>query len=357
MPPWRAILPLLKGFQRLASVNMSNSREEDAARVKKELIDTVATLALGLDPESVQGFVKTTGTETNRAAIDYARRKTGKEIVVCSSLSHRSVLSAAKDKVRVVPVSAQDFQMNVSELLDALNKETGVLVITAGTTELGMIESLPPEVEQKCRELGIWIHIDAAYGGMNLGMLGEDHSQSQAVRRLAQAQGVSSVMVDAHKFVGPGECSLLFLKSNARSDESMYIPGATEISGTTKGSLIPYLTLETIKTFGPKGLQERAIQTYRSAEYFGQCLKQHGIKTVIPVQSGIVPIRLSSQEEALFLHRELQNAGFILADPLQLKTAEGVVHGIRLVFTPDVYFDSPFLGDLARIVAFVIKQK
>lgn len=281
---------------------------------------------------------------------------TGKEGVVCSTLAHKSIDQASPEKIIKVEVEETNgYQMNIASLLSALDKNVGVLVLTGGTTELGTIETLPPEVAAKCRELGIWIHLDAAYGGMNLGCLPDNNPQQQDIRKLAASDLINSITVCAHKFVGPLGCSVAFLKKDKEpKGETAYIPGATALSGTTASSEIPYKTLRTMQSLGEAKLQDLSLQTLKSAQYFAKILKAYGIQTIVPVQSGIVPIATPSKEAARHLCDNLRSYGFIVAEPLEIKTKEGTTHGVRLVLTTNNYHDICSLEDLGSLVYYIL---
>lgn len=338
----------------LGATNLVDRSLEGTQPLAKNLSSSVAKLALGLSPAEVEGYIKADGTSSNRVLIDHARKTTGRELVICSALGHKSIHQAAHGHVKAINVSKNNgFQMETQTLLSALNENVGVLVLTGGTTELGIIENLSPEVEKKCRELGIWIHLDAAYGGMNIGCLPEKYSEQQNLRKLAASGAVKTITVCPHKFVGSYGCSIAFIKGTANF-ESGYIPGANALSGTSFPMETAYKTNQTIKKLGERGLNELAESTYMSAKYFAQVLKYYGIQTIVPVQSGIVPIELPSKEIAQFLCNNLRALGFSVPEPFSIHGIEREVHGVRLVFTPSVYYDICSLEDLGKIVSYIL---
>ncbi len=74
------------------------------------------------------------------------------------------------------------------------------LVATQGTTDFGSFDPLP-ELAPICREWGMWLHADAAYGG---GLLVSPNYRD----RLAAIELADSVSIDFHKsFFQPVSCS------------------------------------------------------------------------------------------------------------------------------------------------------
>jgi glutamate/tyrosine decarboxylase-like PLP-dependent enzyme len=78
------------------------------------------------------------------------------------------------------------------------------VVASAGTTNLGVIDELPG-IAAACREAGVWLHVDAAYGGAVL-------VSPTARSRLAGIEHADSVVIDPHKwlFAPYDSCALLF---------------------------------------------------------------------------------------------------------------------------------------------------
>lgn len=96
----------------------------------------------------------------------------------------------------------------VREALQATRRAGGprvcAVVASAGTTNLGAIDDLPG-IAAACREAGVWLHVDAAYGGAVL--------VSPAARgRLAGIEHADSLVIDPHKwlFAPYDSCALLF---------------------------------------------------------------------------------------------------------------------------------------------------
>ena len=113
------------------------------------------------------------------------------------------------------------------EVLLANGPETYFAVVaTAGTTNFGIVDDLE-SVAQVCRELGIWLHVDGAYGGAGLA--------APSVRHLyAGIEHCDSFIVDPHKWLfAPFDCCALIYRNpaaarNAHTQHAGYLDVLTE---------------------------------------------------------------------------------------------------------------------------------
>lgn len=204
-----------------------------ATLIEQKLIDwTTARIGLG---EDADGVFTSGGTQSNLMALMIARDSACEALpghagnrchglppeyrqlrILASEVSHFSVQKAAAllglgyDAVIPVPCDAQK-RMD-TDALAAVLKECDeaelvpfVVVATAGTTDFGSIDPLPT-ISTLCRERGIWMHVDAAYGGGLL--LSRRHRHW-----LAGIEEADSVSIDYHKtFFQPVSCSACFVR-------------------------------------------------------------------------------------------------------------------------------------------------
>lgn len=113
------------------------------------------------------------------------------------------------------------------EVLLANGPETYFAVVaTAGTTNFGIIDDLT-SVAEVCRELGIWFHVDGAYGGAGLA--------APSVRHLyAGIEHCDSFIVDPHKWLfAPFDCCALIYRNpqaarRAHTQHAGYLDVLTE---------------------------------------------------------------------------------------------------------------------------------
>jgi len=87
------------------------------------------------------------------------------------------------------------------------------VVATAGTTNFGIVDDLD-SVAQVCREYGIWLHVDGAYGGAGLA--------APSVRHLFNGiEHADSFIVDPHKWLfAPYDCCALLYRDPSLAREA-----------------------------------------------------------------------------------------------------------------------------------------
>ena len=135
-------------------------------------------------------------------------------VIYCSTEAHMSIAKAAAllglgyDAVRLIPVD-KEFRMGMSDLRQAIRAdlEAGRIPIavvgSAGTTATGSIDPLD-EIVAVCREFGLWMHVDGAYGAL------ASLAIPEAFRGL---EGADSVSLDPHKWLyQPTGCGCLLYR-------------------------------------------------------------------------------------------------------------------------------------------------
>jgi glutamate/tyrosine decarboxylase-like PLP-dependent enzyme len=181
---------------------------------ENEALRWLAGLA-GLPAEAGGCFVQG-GTNGNLSALHAAREHARHERggapdrwrVACSEEVHSSVRAAARlMDVDVLAVPADDAgRMHGAALRAALDGAGNVFaaVATAGTTNAGLLDDLAG-IAAACREHGVWMHVDGAYGAAGL--------CAPSIRgRYAGIEQADSLIVDPHKwlFAPFDSCALLY---------------------------------------------------------------------------------------------------------------------------------------------------
>jgi len=175
------------------------------------------TRKIGWDPERTVANFTSGGQEANHSAVAAALCRDFPEYVelglqaldrkptlYVSDQTHLSFIKIAqlmglgRDALRIVPTNAH-FAMDSEALVEQVeaDRATGhlpfLVVATAGTTGIGAVDPLA-ELADVVEELGLWYHVDAAWGGTAL--------LSPTLRKhLAGIERADSVTWDAHKWL------------------------------------------------------------------------------------------------------------------------------------------------------------
>jgi glutamate/tyrosine decarboxylase-like PLP-dependent enzyme len=133
--------------------------------------------------------------------------------VLASSEAHACVAAATRVMdVDLVKIETDaDWRLQGVAVHEALAREgtrVCAVVASAGATNLGVIDDLPG-IAAACREAGVWLHVDAAYGGAVLASPTHRHL-------LAGIEAADSCVIDPHKWLfAPYDCCALLYRHPA----------------------------------------------------------------------------------------------------------------------------------------------
>lgn len=155
-----------------------------------------------------------------------------------SAEAHHSFVKIAhacgigRSGVREIGVS-RDLRMDVYALREAIREDIRegykpfAAVATAGTTAAGAIDPIG-EMAEVCRKFGLWLHVDAAWGGAAL--------LSRNLKPLfAGIELADSVIIDAHKWLSVPMGAGMFFCRNPEANQAAfgiqtsYMPPATDL--------------------------------------------------------------------------------------------------------------------------------
>jgi aromatic-L-amino-acid decarboxylase len=170
-------------------------------------------------PATAGGILTSGGSLANFSALVTARRELLPDdflsgVLYASDQVHHSVAKAAmlagfpEENVRLVP-SDENFRIRIVALAAAVAADRAagrrpfLVVGSAGTTNTGAVDDLNG-LADLCALEGLWLHVDAAYGGFFL-------LTADGRRKLAGISRADSVVLDPHKglFLPYGTGSLL----------------------------------------------------------------------------------------------------------------------------------------------------
>ena len=168
-------------------------------------------------PRTAGGCFVSGGTSGNLSALVAARetalaRRGGRPPMgwqlACTGEVHSSVRAAARVlDVTIVEVPGDDRGRLTGAHLEPIlrtHPDVFAVVATAGTTNAGLIDDLAG-IADACKEHGVWMHVDGAYGGAGLA--------APSVRALFEGvERADSFIVDPHKwlFAPYDSCALLY---------------------------------------------------------------------------------------------------------------------------------------------------
>ena len=222
-------------------------------------------------PESAGGLLTSGSSAASVEAMVAAREAAGhpdRPAVYMSDQSHGAlkratlIAGARRDHIRVVP-SDENYRMDLKELVRrvARDRDDGLqplaVCANAGTSGTGSIDPLPA-IADFCEREGIWLHVDAAYGGF---ALVTEHGREL----LDGIDRADSVSLDAHKwFFQPYEAGALMLKDKQHLEDAFAI-GNDVLQDTIWGKNHP--------NFADRGQQlsrqARALKIWMSVRTFG----------------------------------------------------------------------------------------
>ena len=175
---------------------------------------------LGYPPEAA-GTLTTGGSAANMTALACAREARAgwmddRLVIYVSDQGHSSLARAARilgfrrEQVRVLPVDAA-YRLEPRTLAAAFDADEAegrkplLVSASAGATNTGSVDPLA-DLAHLCRERGVWMHADGAYGGFSV-------LTERGRAQLAGIELADSVTLDPHKWLfQPFECGCLLLR-------------------------------------------------------------------------------------------------------------------------------------------------
>ena len=199
-------------------------------------------------PTGSGGVLASGGTLSNLMALVAARAAlgtTGRDpVLLCSQDAHVSINKAAKvmgladDALRQLPVTTEgglclETLADSLRTLQAKGRPCLAVVATAGTTVRGAIDPLS-DLATLCRDAGVWLHVDAAIGGV----FALSASHASLTRGMERAD---SITLNPQKLLGITKASSLLLlrdRSHLRQAFSTGLPYMQAPTGADHGGEI-----------------------------------------------------------------------------------------------------------------------
>lgn len=292
-----------------------------ASEVESHLMRWLAA-RFGL-PEGAGGLMTSGGAASNFTALKAARDAAAPDVrveglgderlaIYASEEAHATIVEAADmlglGERAVRAITTDDaYGMNVDHLESAIldDRESGVrpaaVVATAGTTATGAVDPLPG-VADVCAREGIWLHVDAAYGGAAI--------LAPELRPLLDGIGsADSISFDPHKWLSTPQSSAVLLvrdldvlRRSFSSTDVGYVREDTELTGSGQnfGGLGPQWSrsFSALKVWaslaghGTDAYARRIVHDVELARYLDALVREHpSLEPMAPVVLSIACFR------------------------------------------------------------------
>jgi tyrosine decarboxylase/aspartate 1-decarboxylase len=312
------------------------------AQLEKEVIQTLGTLLHG---ENAVGFVVSGGTEANLMAMLAARNasKTEHPEVLLPQSAHFSFTKIC-NLLNLKPVYAgldSDFRVDLSEVKKCVSKNTFAIVGTAGTAELGAIDPIE-ELSKIARGHGVYLHVDAAFGGLVIPFLKDDKPNFDFT-----IEGVKSITVDPHKMgMAAIPAGGILFKDAKELDliktETLYLTDKVQYTfvGTRTGAAVAS-AWAVFKALGREGYQKVIGDCIKNTKLLSEGVKKHGFKLVVEPTLNLVAFSSTNTKS---LAEKLRAKGWFISYLPRYDC-------IRIVVMPHVkrHHLEAFLDDLREI--------
>jgi glutamate/tyrosine decarboxylase-like PLP-dependent enzyme len=188
------------GYVTAMVVNPNNHALDGGPATAQMEKEVVAELARMFGFGQHLGHLTSSGTIANLEALFVARETHPGKAVAHSAdahYTHGRMSHVLGVESVAVPVTA-DGTMDVDALAALVGTgRVGTVVATAGTTGLGAVDPIH-DILVVCRDHGVRVHVDAAYGGF-FALIADDSVDGVASAPFEAIAGCDSVVIDPHK--------------------------------------------------------------------------------------------------------------------------------------------------------------
>ncbi|MEM4576065.1 MAG: tyrosine decarboxylase MfnA [Candidatus Nezhaarchaeales archaeon] len=316
------------------------------AKLEEEVIKDLGGLLS--NPRAV-GAIVSSGSEANVIALWAARNYTKKREIIVPSSCHISIYKAADLlglRVIRVPLNS-DFTVDVDYVRRSITKNTAAIVGIAGTTALGVVDPIV-ELSELAVERNVYLHVDAAFGGMVLPFLRDlGYTVPDFDFRL---EGVQSITVDPHKmgFVPIPAGGILFKDPelvDSITFRTPYLAGGNAKSFTIAGSrpggsVTAVWTL--LRVLGKEGYRNMISKCMKLTERLSKEIENDGhLELLVKPVMNIVGIRAKNLSVKDF-SRIVRGLGWFLSEfPTHLRVVLMPHHTEKLI--------DELIADLRRV--------
>ena len=286
-------------------------------------------------PQEYRGVIYDTASVSTLHALAAARdgvlphvRQRGAEgaqlVVYCSEHTHSSVdkailmLGLGLDNLRKIPCD-ELLQMKPELLAEEIQRDKAegrvpcCVVATTGTTSTSAVDPVSA-IQEICESQGVWLHVDAAYGGAAAIL-------PECRHYFAGWEKADSIVFNPHKWLfTPFDCSVLFVRDIHRLTRAFSLQSNEDISGTPEylknseegtvlnlmdtgiqlGRRFRSLKLWMIfRCFGSEGIRARVSYHLELAEKMASWIEESSsFEMAVPLRFSLVCFRLKGADDA-----------------------------------------------------------
>ncbi len=334
-------------------------------------------------PHDAAGVLVSGGSAANLTAIACAREAivgpmSPRIVAYASDQTHSSLARAARhlgfrpDQLRVLPTD-DHFRLRVDDLAAAIDADglagrlPFLVIANAGTTSTGAVDDLA-SISRLCRERGIWLHVDGAYGAFAA-------LTERGRAALAGIELADSVTLDPHKWLAmPFEVGCLMVRDGAnlerafelhpeylqdRTDDQRAVNFADRGLQLTRASraIKVWLAVQTFGLDAFRSVIDRAIDLTLSAQ--DQIEGDERLELITPASLGVLTFRQRGARGDTAEHVDRVNERIVAdlaaaGDVLLTSTVIGGRYAIRLCVLNHTTGASDIDYALARVATAVV---
>jgi len=206
-----------------------------AREMEAELVSWMGGL---LGSSSATGFITAGGSESNMCAILTASERAGRRgSVVFPANGHYSIRKLCRifdfEPIEVPAREGSLYDTDPADVEAAIRPDTIAVIATAGTWAYGSIDPIE-EIAAITDRRGIYLHVDAAFGGYILPFLETSGYDTAIPGWDFRVDGVCSISADLHKngMAPPPASTLFFRDADLLANAKEICPPNGTISGT-----------------------------------------------------------------------------------------------------------------------------
>jgi tyrosine decarboxylase/aspartate 1-decarboxylase len=295
-----------------------------AKSLEEEAIQKIGALASN---PGAAGYITSGGTEGNIVALWVARKLLKRKNVVAPASAHYSITKACDlQQLNLVHVELDEtYRASVDSIRENVSKETLVIVVTAGTTALGLVDPIE-QIGEIAQDFGCFLHVDASFGGFVLSFI-EDPPPWDF--RVAQ---VSSLTLDPHKMgLAPIPAgSILFREKGwleTIKSDPFYLNGSSSTLLGTRPGASAAAVWALLTSLGQKGYQKIVRRCMSLTRKLARGIKKvGGLDLIVEPELNVVAFK-SDIADLGSIREKLEAKGWLVSTNRSPKS-------IRLVVMP-----------------------